>query len=178
MQMYVPVPHATAVGGLTDRRAVDAIARIGIVDDNLDPSLMEGVVERLAELLPDASVTTWYKPSGTAPAPDEMIDEMAGNVDVAIAAIAMCGSCTAGVMLDATRLHKRGVPTVAISWEIFERAARSMAKLQGVPELPLAIIQKLEVGQGPAEQHAKGRACAEAILETLNAPAEPQLHPA
>jgi hypothetical protein len=167
MKMYVPVPLGSGPGQVVSQRDVQSISRIGIVDDNLDPSLMEGVVERLKELVPGADVTTWLKPSGTAPAPDEMIDEMASQVDIAIAAIAMCGSCTAGVVLDATRLYKRGVPTVAISWEIFERAARSMATLQGVPELSLAIIQKLEVGQGPSDQHAKGRACADVILERL-----------
>jgi hypothetical protein len=167
MQMYSPVPVDHAGATPLAHRAVEDIRSIGIVDDNLDPALIEGVVEGLGELLPDATVRTWIKPSGTAPAPDELIDEMAAEIDVAIAAIAMCGSCTAGVMLDASRLYKRGIPTTAISWEIFERAATSMARLQGVPDLPLTIIQKLEVGQTPDDQRAKGRTCAAAIVDTL-----------
>lgn len=173
MKMYIPVPEDATPTNLVERRDADSIKAIGIVDDNLDPALMEGVVERLGELMPDAVVKTWYKPSGTAPAPDEMIAEMADEIDVAIAAIAMCGSCTAGVVLDAARLYKHGVPTVAISWEIFERAARSMARLQGVPELPLAIIEKVEVGQDPTHQHAKGRACADAIIEGIKSGRDP-----
>jgi hypothetical protein len=167
MQMYSPVPVDSASSTPLAHRSLDEIRSIGIVDDNLDPALIEGVVEGLGQLLPGATVRTWIKPSGTAPAPDELIDEMVAEVDVAIAAIAMCGSCTAGVMLDASRLYKKGLPTTAISWEIFERAAKSMATLQGVPDLPLTVIQKLEVGQTPDDQRDKGRTCATVIVENL-----------
>ena len=167
MEMFVPVPTSRDEVVVETRQISGGVTRIGIVDDNLDPALVEGVIEGLNELLPGATVRNWIKPSGTAPAPNSIIDEMVGEVDLAIAAIAMCGSCTAGVVMDAARLHKKGVPTIAISWEIFERAARSMANLQGAGDLPLAIIQKVEVGDTPDDQRAKGRACARLILDTL-----------
>jgi hypothetical protein len=168
MRMYSPVPTANDKNNtpIKDQDA-DTVRTIGIVDDNLDPALIEGLIEYLREELPSADVRTWIKPSGTAPAPEELIDEMVGEVDFAIAAIAMCGSCTAGVVLDATRLHKRGIPTQAISWEIFERAARSMATLQGVPELPLVIMEQVKIGDTPEDQHRKGRGCGEKIVASL-----------
>jgi hypothetical protein len=170
MRMYSPVPLADDKNVIPmHNQDATTVRSIGIVDDNLDPALIEGLVEYLNEELPDATVRTWVKPSGTAPAPEELIDEMAAEVDVAIAAIAMCGSCTAGVVLDATRLHKRGIPTQAISWEIFERAARSMATLQGVPELPLVIMEQVKIGDTPEDQHRKGRGCGAQIVNSLRA---------
>lgn len=167
MRMYSPIPTS---GGeqVAPLKDTSTVRSIGIVDDNLDPALMDGLMEHLREALPDVTVRQWIKPSGTAPAPESIIDEMAQSVDVAIAGVAMCGSCTAGVMLDAVRLHKKGIPTRALSWEIFERSARSMAKLQGVPELPLVIIPKVAVGDEREAQRAKGRACAEEIVEVLS----------
>jgi hypothetical protein len=68
-------------------------------------------------------------------------------------------------LLDATRLQKSGIPTVAIVWDIFERAAQSMAKLQGVPDLAIVVVPQVDVGETTDQQRKKGVAAAEAVLQ-------------
>jgi hypothetical protein len=62
-------------------------------------------------------------------------------------------------LLDATRLRKRGIDTVAIVWDIFEKAGRAMAKLQGVPDLPILVIPHLDAGEDDDDQRRKAKAC-------------------
>jgi hypothetical protein len=62
-------------------------------------------------------------------------------------------------LLDATRLRKRGIDTVAIVWDIFEIAARAQARLQGVPELPIFVIPKIAQGENDDDQRQKAKAC-------------------
>jgi hypothetical protein len=89
MKVYRPVPLESSGAGVAAVVHRGRIERVGIVDDKLDPPLIEGVVEQLHTLLPDASVTTWTKPVGTSPAPDSLIDEMAREVQVALAGVGM-----------------------------------------------------------------------------------------
>jgi hypothetical protein len=65
------------------------IERIGIVDNDLDPPLMRGVVKVLERAWPGATVRVWTKPSGMSPAPDSLIVEMAKEVQVALAGVGM-----------------------------------------------------------------------------------------
>jgi hypothetical protein len=89
MKVYRPVPVETAARAAEPSVFHDAIERIGIVDDKLDPHLIDGVVDQLHALLPNASVRVWTKPIGTSPAPEELIEEMAGEVQVALAGVGM-----------------------------------------------------------------------------------------
>jgi hypothetical protein len=67
-------------------------------------------------------------------------------------------------LLDAARLVKHGLPTVALVWDIFENAARAMATLQGVPGLPVVVVPQVAVGQTEVEQRDKGAKAAHHIL--------------
>jgi alkylation response protein AidB-like acyl-CoA dehydrogenase len=62
-------------------------------------------------------------------------------------------------LLDATRLRKRGIHTVAIVWDVFEGAARAMAKLQGIPDLPILVIPQMAVGEDEDDQRRKAKGC-------------------
>ena len=70
-------------------------------------------------------------------------------------------------MLDAAALEKRGVHTVTIVWDIFERAARIAARVQGVPNLELAVIPRRTGSQTAVDQAAKADAALEEIVEKL-----------
>lgn len=72
-------------------------------------------------------------------------------------------------MLDAARFQKQGIPTIAIVWDIFERAAHSMASLQGVPALPIVVVPQVEVGDTDDDQRRKGSAAAEQVLRLWRA---------
>jgi hypothetical protein len=87
VKVYRPVPPEAAADALAPVVFPATIERVGVVDDKLDPWLIEGVVEELRALLPDASIRVWIKPVGTSPAPDSLIDEMAREVQVALAGV-------------------------------------------------------------------------------------------
>jgi hypothetical protein len=85
-----PVPHAvSAPMSIAPPTPHGAIERIGIVDNDLDPPLVRGVVRGLEAAYPAAVVRVWRKPSGMAPAPDALIVEMAKEVQVALAGVGM-----------------------------------------------------------------------------------------
>ena len=87
MKVYSPVP-ADEVQARFDRRT-EGVRSIGIVDDNLDPPLMDELVMVLRDALPGSTVRVWVKPVGTAPAPESLIEEMAKEVQVALAGVGM-----------------------------------------------------------------------------------------
>lgn len=89
MKVYRPVPLERARGATPASPDRTSLERVGIIDDMLDPPLIEGVVDALRALLPAASVEVWTKPVGTSPAPEPLIDEIAGEVQVALAGVGM-----------------------------------------------------------------------------------------
>ena len=88
MKVYMPVPVATSSATVRDTSDVD-IRIIGVLDDNLDPPLMDELVTALREQLDDHEIRLWVKPIGTAPAPESLIEEMAKEVHVAITGVGM-----------------------------------------------------------------------------------------
>lgn len=89
MKVYRPVPLEIDYEPTAPSALQEAIERIGIVDDKLDPHLIDGVLDALTDLLPDASVRVWSKPIGTSPAPDALIDEVTRESQVALAGVGM-----------------------------------------------------------------------------------------
>lgn len=89
MKVYCPVPESVTQSAAALRAVDGELRRVGIVDDNLDPHLMHGVIAHLETLLPDASVQLWVKPVGTSPAPESLIEEMAREIQVAVAGVGM-----------------------------------------------------------------------------------------
>ena len=88
MKVHVPVPEQNAA---SRRPTVFAehIQRIGIVDDDLDPPFMHELVLQLRAAYPSGDVRVWSKQPGTAPAPDSLIEEMAREIQVAVAGVGM-----------------------------------------------------------------------------------------
>jgi hypothetical protein len=60
-----------------------------VLDDNLDPPFMDELVTCLRAGLPDAEVRVWIKPLGTAPAPLDIILEMAEEVRLALVGVGL-----------------------------------------------------------------------------------------
>jgi hypothetical protein len=90
MKAHLPIDPAAReqLSTLSGTRSA-GVAAIGIVDDNLDPPFMESLVECLRERFPETEVRVWPKPVGTAPAPESLIDEMAEEVQLALAGIGL-----------------------------------------------------------------------------------------
>jgi len=73
-------------------------------------------------------------------------------------------------VLDAAAIEKQGIHTVTIAWDTFEHAARSQARLQGVPDLELVVVPHREGGQTRDDQKRKAEAALPAILAKLVEP--------
>jgi hypothetical protein len=76
------------VAPVRDTSDVD-VRIVGVLDDNLDPPLMDELVKVLRRELSDHEIKLWIKPIGTAPAPESLIEEIAKEVHVAITGVGM-----------------------------------------------------------------------------------------
>ena len=70
-------------------------------------------------------------------------------------------------MLDAAALEKRGIHTVTIVWDTFEKAARIAARVQGVPDIKLVITPNRKGTDTAEDQKAKARAAMPEIAKAL-----------
>jgi hypothetical protein len=68
-----------------------------------------------------------------APAPDELIKEMAASCDVIVTGIGDCGSCSASAVADGIVFEAAGLPAAAVCSEAFTITADAMADLRGAP---------------------------------------------
>ena len=73
-------------------------------------------------------------------------------------------------MLDAASLEKRGIHTVTVVWDNFEKAARMQAKLQAVPDLALVVIPHRKGGETADDQRRKAEAAFGEMLTKLVEP--------
>jgi hypothetical protein len=73
-------------------------------------------------------------------------------------------------VLDAASLEKRGVHTVMVVWDNFEKAARMQARLQGVPDLMLLVIPHRKGGETADDQRKKAEAVLGEMLTKLIEP--------
>ena len=70
-------------------------------------------------------------------------------------------------MLDAAALEKKGIHTVTIVWDSFEKAARIAARVQGVPEIRLVITPNRKGSETEEDQRAKARIAVPEIVKQL-----------
>jgi hypothetical protein len=64
-------------------------------------------------------------------------------------------------------LEKRGIHTVTIAWDTFERAARIAARVQKTPDISLVVIPHRTGADTPDDQRAKARAIAPEVVKQL-----------
>ena len=68
-----------------------------------------------------------------APAPEDLVKEMAASCDVIITGIGDCGSCSASAVADGIVFEAAGLPAAAICSDAFGVTADAMADLSGAP---------------------------------------------
>jgi len=68
-----------------------------------------------------------------APAPEDLVKEMAASCDVIITGIGDCGSCSASAVADGIVFEAAGLPAAAICSDAFKVTADAMADLRGAP---------------------------------------------
>ncbi|MGH3318647.1 MAG: UGSC family (seleno)protein [Streptosporangiaceae bacterium] len=114
-------------------------------------------LEELGRLLVDregaADVVTRRKTGPiTAPAPDEVVEEMAGQCDVVVTGVGDCGSCSAAAVADGLLFEGRGIPSAVVCSDAFTATSDAMARVQGAPGYryattphPVAVLTPDEV---------------------------------
>ena len=70
-------------------------------------------------------------------------------------------------MLDAARLEELGIPTLTFVTQPFESAARTHARLLGMPELPLVVVPSDYLDRSDAAVEAKLASRIDEILTAL-----------
>ncbi len=89
MEILSPVwPAVPSARPPKTRPAALAGATIALVDDNMDGAFTTHL-EALLAAEAGAKVRRWVKPSGTAPAPQELIEAAAGDAAVAVVGIGL-----------------------------------------------------------------------------------------
>jgi hypothetical protein len=93
-----------------------------------------------------------------APAPEDLVKEMAASCDVIITGIGDCGSCSASAVADGIVFEAAGLPTAAICSDAFKVTADAMADLRGAPGYryattphPVAVLTPDQVKQRAAQ---------------------------
>ena len=70
-------------------------------------------------------------------------------------------------MFDAAALEKKGIHTVTIVWDTFEKAAKIAARVQGVPDIKLVITPNRKGSDTEEDQRAKARIAVPEIVKHL-----------
>jgi hypothetical protein len=93
-----------------------------------------------------------------APAPEELVKEMAASCDVIVTGIGDCGSCSASAVADGIVFEAAGLPAAAICSDAFQVTADAMAGLRGAPGYryattphPVAVLTPDQVKQRAAQ---------------------------
>ena len=89
-----------------------------------------------------------------APAPEDLVKEMAASCDVVVTGIGDCGSCSASAVADGIVFEAAGLPAAAICSDAFVVTADAMAELRGAPGYhyirtahPVAVLTTDQVRQ-------------------------------
>ena len=93
-----------------------------------------------------------------APAPEQLVKEMAASCDVIITGIGDCGSCSASAVADGIVFEAAGLPAAAICSDAFRVTADAMAGLRGAPGYryattphPVAVLTPDQVKERAAQ---------------------------
>jgi hypothetical protein len=70
-------------------------------------------------------------------------------------------------LLDSVHLEERGIPTVTFVTAPFESAARTLARIHGIPDIPLIIVSSDYLENSDATIRERTRDLLEEILTDL-----------
>ncbi|HSW20645.1 MAG TPA: hypothetical protein VLJ86_25705 [Ramlibacter sp.] len=70
-------------------------------------------------------------------------------------------------MLDAVSLEKKGIHTVTIVWDTFERAAKATARMKGVPDAKFVVTPARKGGDTLDDQRDRARVAVAEIVRQL-----------
>ena len=107
-----------------------------------------------------------------APAPEELVKEMAASCDVIITGIGDCGSCSASAVADGIAFEAAGLPAAAICSDAFRVTADAMAGLRGGPGYRYATTPHPVAVLTPDQVKERAAQVLDDVVNLLTAPDE------
>jgi hypothetical protein len=107
-----------------------------------------------------------------APAPEDLIKEMAASCDVIVTGIGDCGSCSASAVADGIVFEAAGLPAAAICSDAFRVTADAMADLRGAPGYRYATTPHPVAVLTPDQVKERAARVLDDIVTLLTAPDE------
>jgi hypothetical protein len=107
-----------------------------------------------------------------APAPEDLIKEMAASCDVIVTGIGDCGSCSASAVADGIVFEAAGLPVAAICSDAFRVTADAMADLRGAPGYRYATTPHPVAVLTPDQVKERAARVLDDIVTLLTAPDE------
>lgn len=111
------------------------------------------------------------KPVATLPAPPELVERMAAEVDVLVTGVGDCGSCSAAAIADAVAFERRDTPAAVVCTDVFRATADAMAAVQGAPGYRYATVAHPMAGLSPDEVRSRAEEVAGEVASLLVRPA-------
>ncbi len=145
-----PTEELTRTGSLSPRLDTLDDKTIGVIWNARPPGdvIFTEIFNLLGKKYNINNVVIRKKPYVGNLAPDEILDELS-SCDAIVTGVGDCGSCTSASVLDAITMERRGIPAAMTGAERLVRTTgRGMAKLQGMPDFPLAIIHGIGQMEG------------------------------
>jgi Fe-S cluster biogenesis protein NfuA len=150
--------------------------RVGIRVDVLWAAWDATVEEWTAELVKaGAAVSTWRRAQGVkgeeGARRQAEYEAFVDGVDVLVAGLGNCGSCTSWSVQDGLTALERGLPAAVVVTEQFERLGRALAADEGRPGLRLVVLPAFLNTLPDSEVRAAARAAFPGLLDVLGATA-------
>jgi len=127
---------------------------IYLVDSRFDDSieLLKQIEIWFREYMPSVKTKIVQLASTYAKDDPALWEEIRANGHGAILGVGHCSTCAPAVCTHAITLEtKYGVPTVAVHTDKFEKVVKSVARMGGLPQLPLVFVPQPVMGKTPAE---------------------------
>jgi hypothetical protein len=154
---------------LTARPVSLAGLTVGLLD-NTKPNSMHLLDEIAADLARDHGVTEfkrYVKDYFGTPVKDELLAQIADEVDVVITAVGDCGSCSAATVADGIAFERAGIPTVSITSDSFAMSGQAMADVQGFPGFRFAMVEHPMASLDSAQIRGRADAIMPEVLRIL-----------
>ena len=138
----------------------------GFPDSELFMTKIAAVLEKR---LPKIKTRLWNKGNAGIAASDEMLAEISGQCQVAIAAYGHWGSCTSGTVRDGINIAKLGIPSVALVTEDFWPQGDFVAASLGMPSVPRVQLPHPVAGSGETRMMEIAEQCIDQIVDCFAA---------
>jgi len=113
------------------------------------------------------SVVVRKKPVATVDAPQELLEDLHGAVDLVVIGVGDCGSCSAAAVADGIALERLGTPTAVVCTESFKATADAMAGVRGAPGYRYATVAHPMAGLPGDQVRARAEGVADEVVSLL-----------